>query len=289
MYNGNVDNRNINSGGVMKIDYIAALIVAGKNYCHQKTNKIVTNADNMISVYLLYNDAVSQENIAQALGYDKTTVAKALNKLEDLGLITRKLNPSNRRENIISLTEAGIESARIINDIRMEWGEKISSCLTEEEEKEYDRLTFKLLSNAYGLLDEAYKPPVKGGNRRNIILSDDAPAPKGHYCQAIKHNGLLYLSGILGIDKSGEVITSGIAAEAEQIFNNLKAILKAGGSSIDKMIKVTIYISDMNEWPVVNKMYGELLGEHRCARSIVPVNKLHYGLNMELEAIAICD
>lgn len=123
----------------------------------------------------------------------------------------------------------------------------------------------------------------------DIILTEKACPPKGHYHQAVRHNGILYLSGILGITQAGDPVSGGMVEEAKQVFANLTEILKAGNSGIDKLLRVTIYVHDMESWGEVNKMYAALLGEHKCARSIVPVNKLPFGLNMELEATAISE
>ena len=123
----------------------------------------------------------------------------------------------------------------------------------------------------------------------DIIFTDKACSPKGHYHQAVRHNGVLYLSGILGITPAGDPVSGGMVEEAKQIFENLSEILKAGNSGISKLLRVTIYVHDMASWGEVNKMYAALLGEHKCARSIVPVNQLPFGLNMELEATAVSE
>lgn len=122
-----------------------------------------------------------------------------------------------------------------------------------------------------------------------IVYTDKACPPKGHYHQAVTHNGILYCSGLLGITPQNDAVKGGMVEEAKQIFSNLTEILKAGNSGIDKLLKVTVYVYDMDSWGEVNKMYTALLGEHKCARSIVPVNKLPFGLNMELDAIAISE
>jgi 2-iminobutanoate/2-iminopropanoate deaminase len=124
----------------------------------------------------------------------------------------------------------------------------------------------------------------------DIIFTGKACPPKGHYHQAVRHNGILYLSGILGITPAGDAVSGGMVEEAKQVFANLTEVLKAGSSGIDKLLKVTIFIADMDSWGEVNKMYAELLNEHKCARSIVPcAARLPFGLNMELEATAISE
>lgn len=121
----------------------------------------------------------------------------------------------------------------------------------------------------------------------NIILTPNAPAPGGHYSQAIAHNGLVFISGILPIEPSGRKLNDfDINKQTKQVFANLKAILEAAGSEPNKVLKTTVFISDMSLWVQVNVLYAEFFGEHRPARSVVPVKKLHYGLSIELEAIA---
>lgn len=120
-----------------------------------------------------------------------------------------------------------------------------------------------------------------------FIQTPDAPVPGGHYSQAVVHNGLVYVSGILPITPNGEKLTdSTIAEQTEQILANLDAILRASGSQRGNVLKVTVFISDIDDWSTVNKIYTRFFGEHRPARSVVPVGTLHYGLNIELEAIA---
>lgn len=121
------------------------------------------------------------------------------------------------------------------------------------------------------------------------IYTDKASPPKGHYSQAVRHNGILYLSGILGITPAGEPVGGGIVPEAQQALQNLAEVLRAGGSAPDKLLRVTLYIGDMAGWPEVNRLYAQFMGEHRCARSVVPVSNLPFGLHIELEATAACD
>ncbi|GAB4004662.1 RidA family protein [Spirosoma migulaei] len=120
-----------------------------------------------------------------------------------------------------------------------------------------------------------------------FIQTPDAPAPGGHYSQAVVHNGLVYLSGILPITASGQKLAeASIAEQTEQILANLDAILQAAGSQRANVLKVTVYVSDISAWGTVNQLYTQFFGDHRPARSVVPVGPLHYGLSIELEAIA---
>lgn len=118
------------------------------------------------------------------------------------------------------------------------------------------------------------------------IFTEHAPAPGGHYAQAIVHHGLIYVAGQLPIYPNGEKCLEDIEAQTELVLNNLEAILKAAGSSLDNVLKTTIYITDIELWGRVNAVYAAKFGQHRPARAVVPVPTLHYGFGIELEAIA---
>ncbi len=121
------------------------------------------------------------------------------------------------------------------------------------------------------------------------ILTDQAPTPGGHYSQATVWNGLVFVAGQLPITKTGEKITSSIEDQAHQVLNNLKAILSAAGSGMDKVLKTTIYIADIELWGKVNDIYTTYFPDHKPARAIVPVKTLHYGFLIELEAVAVAE
>jgi 2-iminobutanoate/2-iminopropanoate deaminase len=119
------------------------------------------------------------------------------------------------------------------------------------------------------------------------ILTPNAPAPGGHYSQAVVYNGLVYVAGQLAIDPAtGEKILSSIEAQTEQALKNVAAILQAAGSDLSRVLRMTVYISDMSLWGAVNAVYAQVMGEHRPARAIVPTGDLHYGFQIEIEAIA---
>lgn len=121
----------------------------------------------------------------------------------------------------------------------------------------------------------------------NYIHTEKAPAPGGHYSQGIVHNDVLYVSGQLPVDpETGEKKHGAIEQEAGQVLHNLEAVLNAAGSSKDKVLKVTIYISDVSLWGEVNKLYAEFFGDHKPARTVVPSGELHHGFKIELDAIA---
>ncbi len=115
----------------------------------------------------------------------------------------------------------------------------------------------------------------------------NAPAPKGHYSPAIAHNGLVYVSGQLPRnDETGAVETGAIEAQTELALRNVERILLAAGSDLNHVLQMTIYVSDMELWDKVNETYARILGEHKPARAIVPVKDLHFGVKIEIQAIA---
>jgi 2-iminobutanoate/2-iminopropanoate deaminase len=122
------------------------------------------------------------------------------------------------------------------------------------------------------------------------ILTPDAPAPAGHYAQAIVHNGWVYVSGQLPIDpKTGEKRIGSIEEQTEQALKNVAGILKAANSDVSRVVKTTVYISDIGLWDRVNAVYAEFFGQHRPARAVVPTRDLHFGFQIEIEAIAAVD
>jgi 2-iminobutanoate/2-iminopropanoate deaminase len=123
-----------------------------------------------------------------------------------------------------------------------------------------------------------------------VISTSNAPKPAGHYSQAIVHNNLVYVSGQLPIDpESGEKRIGSIEEQTEQVLKNLSEILKAAGSNLNQVIKTTVYISDIELWDRVNAVYARFFGEHRSARAVVPTRNLHFGFQIEIEAIATLD
>jgi len=119
------------------------------------------------------------------------------------------------------------------------------------------------------------------------ILTKNAPIPAGHYSQAIVHNNLVFVSGQLPIDPvSGNKIVGTIEMQTEQVLNNLKAILEKAGSVIERVIKTTVYISDIQLWDRFNKVYASFFGDHCPARAVIPTGPLHHGFQIEIEAIA---
>ncbi len=119
------------------------------------------------------------------------------------------------------------------------------------------------------------------------ILTENAPAPGGHYSQAVVHAGLVYVSGTLPLDPaSGQPVGGEVETQAGRALENLKAILEAAGSGLDCVLKATIYVSDIHLWSRVNAVYAHYFGEHKPARTVAPVSSLHYGCLVEIDAVA---
>jgi len=119
------------------------------------------------------------------------------------------------------------------------------------------------------------------------VSTENAPKPSGHYAQAIVHNNIVYVSGQLPIDPgTAEKRIGSIEEQTEQALKNLSEILKAAGSNINQVIKTTVYVSDIELWGRVNAVYSKFFGEHRPARAVVPTRNLHFGFQIEIEAIA---
>ncbi len=120
-----------------------------------------------------------------------------------------------------------------------------------------------------------------------IISTDKAPAAIGPYSQAIEHNGMVYCSGQISLTAAGEgPIGDTVEEQAVQVMKNIKAVLEAAGTSLDRVVKSTIFLTDMNDFAAVNKVYGEALGSHRPARSTVAVSALPKAVKVEIEVMA---
>lgn len=121
-----------------------------------------------------------------------------------------------------------------------------------------------------------------------VIRTEGAPIPAGHYSQAVVHNGFVFVAGQLPIVPGQREHRPGSAAEqTEQTLRNVQAILDAAGSGLDRVVQMTIYVSDIALWSEVNATYARIMGEHRPARAVVPVKELHHGYQIEIQAIAV--
>jgi 2-iminobutanoate/2-iminopropanoate deaminase len=119
------------------------------------------------------------------------------------------------------------------------------------------------------------------------ITTEQAPAAIGPYSQAIVTNAMVYCSGQIPINPaSGNIESEDIAAQTTQVLSNLRAVLTAAGSGLDKVVKTTIFLTDLNDFQIVNSIYAEAFGTHKPARSTVQVVRLPRAAKIEIEAIA---
>ncbi len=121
----------------------------------------------------------------------------------------------------------------------------------------------------------------------NYISTDKAPAAIGPYSQAISIENLIFTSGQIALCSDGILVEGGVQEQTRQVLTNLKEVLEAGGSSLFKVLKTTIFLADMNDFAEVNKIYAEFFGDHKPARSTVAVKTLPLNVSIEIEAIAI--
>jgi 2-iminobutanoate/2-iminopropanoate deaminase len=120
------------------------------------------------------------------------------------------------------------------------------------------------------------------------ILTDKAPKPAGHYSQAVVHENMVFVSGQLPIDPDNNRKTVGsIEEQTEQALKNLSEILKAAKSDLNHVLKTTVYISDIGLWDRINRVYSQFFTDHRPARAVVPTKELHFGFQIEVEAVAV--
>lgn len=122
---------------------------------------------------------------------------------------------------------------------------------------------------------------------RHVISTDAAPAAAGPYSQAIRVGDLVFTAGQLGLDPAtGEFAGDDVAAQAERALANLGAILDEAGSGLDRLVKVTVYLADIGDWPAVNEVYARAIPEPFPARSAFAVRDLPKGARVEIEAVA---
>ena len=122
-----------------------------------------------------------------------------------------------------------------------------------------------------------------------IVKTDKAPSAIGPYSQAIVQGGLVFASGQIPLLVDGTLVEGGIQIQTEQVLANLRAVLEAAGSDLDKVLKTTVFLTDLNDFGLVNGLYAEAFGDHAPARSTVQVAALPRGAKVEIEAIAALD
>jgi len=124
--------------------------------------------------------------------------------------------------------------------------------------------------------------------KKEIIKTQKAPLAIGPYSQAIRAENLLFLSGQISVNpETNEFIDGDIEIQTEQVLKNIKAILEAGGSSLEDVVKVTIYLQDIKDFALVNKIYSKYFEYNLPARACVEVSNLPKNAKLEIDAIAI--
>ena len=119
-----------------------------------------------------------------------------------------------------------------------------------------------------------------------FLQSENAPAAIGPYSQAVKLNGMLYTSGQIALELNGEMVENDIKKQTRKIFSNIKAILEDNNTTMENVVKVNIFLTDMNDFGVVNVIMAEVFGDHKPVRSTVQVAGLPKNAMIEMDIIA---
>jgi 2-iminobutanoate/2-iminopropanoate deaminase len=123
---------------------------------------------------------------------------------------------------------------------------------------------------------------------RESVQTENAPKAVGPYQQAIKANGFIYTAGQIPIDpKTGNLVEGDISAQTRQVLENLKAVLEAGGSALDRVVKATVFLKNMADFAPMNEVYAQYLGSAKPARSTVAVAELPRGALVEIDLVAL--
>jgi 2-iminobutanoate/2-iminopropanoate deaminase len=123
---------------------------------------------------------------------------------------------------------------------------------------------------------------------KKIVASENAPQAIGPYSQAVIHNGVAYLSGQIPLDPAtGQLVEGDVMVQAERVLENLKSVLEACGSSFEQVLKCTVYVKDMGDFPKVNEVYARYFPTNPPARATVEVARLPRDVKVEIDAIAI--
>jgi 2-iminobutanoate/2-iminopropanoate deaminase len=124
--------------------------------------------------------------------------------------------------------------------------------------------------------------------KKEIIITDNAPKAIGPYSQGVKVGELIFTSGQIPIDpKDGNTVSDDIKLQTRRVIKNLEAVLEAGGSSLNQIVKTTVYLRNMAEFQAMNEVYGEYFKENPPARATVEVSRLPKDVMIEIEAVAI--
>ena len=122
---------------------------------------------------------------------------------------------------------------------------------------------------------------------RSLVNTSKAPAPLGPYSQAVRCGNMLFVSGQIALDpENGELVLSSFAEQCHRVLLNLKIILEAGGSALENVLKVTIYMKNLSQFNELNKIYSEYFDASKPSRACVEVSALPKGVALEMDAIA---
>ena len=124
---------------------------------------------------------------------------------------------------------------------------------------------------------------------KQIIKTDQVPAPVGPYSVATVFNGMVFTAGQVGIKAGEKILAEGIQAQTRQVLENIKAVLEAAGTSLDKVVKTTVFLDSMDDFAAMNEVYAEFFTENHPSRSAVEVARLPLGALVEIETIAYID
>lgn len=123
---------------------------------------------------------------------------------------------------------------------------------------------------------------------RRVVSTDGAPKAIGPYEQAWVVNGMVYTSGQIALDpRTGEMVLGGIVEQTRRVMENLKAVLEAAGSSLDRVIRTNVYMTDLSQFGTMNGIYAECFGSNKPARTTVQVAALPRAAVVEIDAVAI--
>ena len=123
---------------------------------------------------------------------------------------------------------------------------------------------------------------------KEIISTENAPGAIGPYSQAIKTNGMVFVSGQIPIDPAtGEFVSHEVAEQTEQVFKNLVAVLDAAGASLNDVVKTTVFLADMSDFSVMNEVYGRYFDSNKPARATVQAARLPRDAKVEIDCIAV--
>ena len=119
-----------------------------------------------------------------------------------------------------------------------------------------------------------------------FISTEHAAKPLGHYSQATVHNGTIYVATQIGIVPGKPIVVGTIGEQTKAALNNVREILKAAGSDLNKVLRVTVYVADIQFWDEVNAVYTQYFGEHKPARGIISCKEFHKGFQVAFDVIA---